>query len=131
MTFTPSTASMVFFSVISVGLFAQSDAHQSGSGWTYPLSCCNGKDFGGDCEAIPRSQVWKGPNGFSVILHPGDHHLVTRNQLFLIPYGDESPSGDGDFHICLQPTDEPTEADGIGQGGRYRMNCFFAPPDDV
>ena len=47
MTFTPSTASMVFFSVISVGLFAQSDAHQSGSGWTYPLSCCNGKDFGG------------------------------------------------------------------------------------
>jgi len=131
MAFTPSTASMMSFAVISVSICAQSDAHQSGSGWAYPPSCCKGKDFGGDCEAIPRSRVRKGPGAFSVILHPGDHHLVTRNQSFLIPYGNESPSGDGDFHICLQPTDEANEADGIGRGGRYHMNCFFAPPDGV
>lgn len=127
MSFTPSTVSMVSFAVISVGICAQGDAHQSGSSWTYPLSCCSGKD----CRAVPRSQVGKGPNGFSVTLHPGDHHLVTRNQSFLIPYGAESLSGDGNFHICLQPTDEPTEADGIGRSGRYHMNCFFAPPDGV
>lgn len=131
MTFTPSTASIVSFAVISAGLFTQSDAHQSRSAWPYPPWCCNGQDFGGDCEAIPKSQVRKGAGGFSVILHPGDHRLVTRNQLFLIPYGDEKPSGDGDFHICLQPTDDPNEADGIGRGGRYHMNCFFAPPDGV
>ncbi|KQV28522.1 hypothetical protein ASC97_04430 [Rhizobium sp. Root1203] len=99
-------------------LCVHSDAHQSGSGWTYPPACCKSRDVGGDCEAIPSTAVRKGHRGFSVYLHRGDHHLITRNQLYFIPYGDEIPSGDGDFHICLHPTEDD-------------VNCFFAPPDST
>ena len=100
-------------------------------GWTYPPVCCNGNDVDGDCQAIPSSDVTEGPFGFSIHLHPGDHHLVTRNQLLLIPYGTEIPSNDSDYHICLQPTDDSSEAAGMGQNGKYRVNCFFVPPDSV
>lgn len=89
-------------------------AHQA-RGWTYPPACCKGSDVGGDCQRIPAETVTKGRHGFSVVLRPGDHHLVTRVLNFLIPYGDEIPSGDSDFHICLHPTQD-------------HMNCFFAPP---
>lgn len=34
--------------------------------------------------------------------------------IFLIPYGNELPSGDDNFHICLYPNE-------------YHVNCFFAP----
>ncbi|WP_244919907.1 hypothetical protein [Rhizobium grahamii] len=56
--------------------------------------------------------------GYSIILHPGDHFRATRLHLFFVPYGDELPSGDGDFHVCLHPTED-------------YLNCFFAPPSDV
>lgn len=72
----------------------------------------------GDCHRLPGSHVKKGRNGFSVLVHPGEHPAVTKQQQFLIPYGSELPSGDGDFHICLYPTQD-------------HVNCFFAPPDDV
>jgi hypothetical protein len=105
----------ISLAAFSVGLFVQSDAHEAKSGWTYPQACCLGNDVGGDCEAIPSSDVTKVPRGFAVILHPGDHHLVSRNHHFLIPYGDAIPSGDGEYHICLHPTE-------------FDVNCFFAPP---
>jgi hypothetical protein len=60
----------------------------------------------------------KGPKGFSVFLHPGDHYLATRNHLFFVPYGDEIQSGDDDYHVCLHPTEND-------------LNCFFAPPENV
>lgn len=75
-----------------------------------------GTEAGGDCERIPDGHVTKGRDGYSILLYPGDHRLVTKRQMFLIPYGDEIPSGDGDYHICLHPTED-------------HMNCFFAPPD--
>lgn len=125
----PATALLVPFAVLLMGLFASSDAHMAAGGWTYPPVCCNGDDVDGDCQAIPSSDVTKGPFGFSIHLHPGDHHLVTRNQLLLIPYGTELRSHDYDYHICLQPTDDPSEAAGMGQNGKYRVNCFFVPPD--
>ncbi|TLX15783.1 hypothetical protein FFR93_00255 [Rhizobium sp. MHM7A] len=103
--------------VAATVLLASGHAHQPGNKrWTYPPACCNGSDVSGDCERIPDSAVRKGREGFSVILHPGDHHLVTREHRFLIPYGSELPSGDSDFHICLHPTE-------------HHANCFFAPPD--
>lgn len=94
------------------------DAHQTATGWTYPPACCKNNTVTGDCQKIPSIAVRTGPNGFTVLLRPGDHRLVTRRQVFLIPYGDEIPSGDRDFHICLHPTED-------------HANCFFAPPDGV
>lgn len=114
----PSIRPIVIAAAVLFGLVIYASAHQTGSGWTYPPACCKGDHVGGDCQRIPDSDVATGPHGFSVLLHPGDHHLVTRNQLFLIPYGDEIPSGDGDFHICLHPTED-------------HVNCFFAPPNHV
>ncbi|MCY1336182.1 hypothetical protein D9M68_270270 [compost metagenome] len=131
MGYSPATALWVPFAVLSMGLFASSDAHMAAGGWTYPPACCNGNDVDGDCQAIPSSDVTEGPFGFAIHLHPGDHHLVTRNQLLLIPYGTEIPSHDSNYHICLQPTDDPSEAAGMGQNGKYRVNCFFVPPDSV
>ncbi|TIX45804.1 MAG: hypothetical protein E5W81_21145 [Mesorhizobium sp.] len=93
-------------------------AHDAARGWPYPPACCKGNEVGGDCERIPGASVKIGPRGFSVTLLPGDHHLVTRQHLFQIPYGDALPSGDHDFHICLHPSEE-------------YMNCFFAPPDSM
>ncbi|WP_431694628.1 hypothetical protein [Rhizobium giardinii] len=118
MTVTPSIASVISFAVISIGLVVPSRAHRASSGWTYPPACCNGNDVGGDCDAIPSRDVSKGRRGFSVFLQPGDHHLATRNHKFFIPYGDEIPSGDGNYHICLHPTED-------------NLNCFFAPPENA
>jgi hypothetical protein len=91
-------------------------AHDTESGWTYPLACCRGDKKRGDCQEIPNTSVSTGPDGFRVLLNPGDHHLVTKQHFFRIPYGDTIPSGDSDFHICLYPTED-------------HANCFFAPPD--
>ena len=100
------------------GLAGHADAHSAKTGWAYPPACCKGDKVSGDCERIPNTAVKAGQRGFTVLLYPGDHRRVTSRQTFLIPYGNEIPSGDGDFHICLHPTE--TDA-----------NCFFAPPDGV
>ena len=94
----------------------QAKAHEADTGWTYPPECCKGDGLNGECARIPNRSVKKGPRGFLVVLGPGDHQRVMRRELFLIPYGDELPSGDSNFHICLHPT-----------GGV--VYCFFAPPD--
>lgn len=117
LTFT-STAVAILCPALSIGLIVQSDAHQAISGWTYPPACCKDQKTGGDCEAIPSADVTRGPHGYSVFIHPGDHHSATRSHRFFVPYGDEIPSGDDDYHICLHPTEND-------------LNCFFAPPDAV
>lgn len=90
-------------------------AHEPDSAWTYPPACCRGDKNGGDCQEIPDARVRTAPDGYREHLNPGDHHLVTRQQLFRISYGDAIPSGDGHYHICLHPTED-------------HANCFFAPP---
>jgi len=95
-----------------------SDAHDAVSGWTYPPACCRGRGQGGDCDAIPRERVRKMRGGFSIILHPGDHFLAKRPHTFFVPYGNELPSGDGEFHVCLHPNED-------------YLNCFFAPPQSI
>ncbi|RDJ07096.1 hypothetical protein B5K06_21775 [Rhizobium grahamii] len=94
------------------------EAHDAARGWTYPPACCRGRGQGGDCDAIPRSDVSKLRRGYSIILQPGDHFRATRSHRFFVPYGDELPSGDGDFHLCLHPSED-------------YLDCFFAPPDSV
>ncbi|HEY6630778.1 MAG TPA: hypothetical protein VIZ90_04935 [Rhizobiaceae bacterium] len=91
-------------------------AHDAPTRWAYPPACCHGDPATGECQRIPARTVHGRSGGWVVVLNPGDHPKVTRQQRYFIPRGDENPSGDGDFHICLHPT----EAD---------ENCFFVPPD--
>lgn len=115
MTFALSILRLITLASISLGVVG-SAAHQATTGWTYSPACCKARHVGGDCEAIPTPDVTRGGQGFSVRLRAGDHHLATRPHLFWIPYGDEIPSGDGQYHLCLHPTED-------------HVNCFFAPPD--
>lgn len=90
-------------------------AHQAASGWSYPPACCHGDIESGECQAIPGTSVREQNGGWTIVLEPGDHRKVTHRNRYFVPYGSEIPSGDGDFHICLHPTEE-------------HQNCFFVPP---
>ncbi|SUU90360.1 hypothetical protein EDC40_105175 [Aminobacter aminovorans] len=91
-------------------------AHRTASGWRYPPACCHGDIEHGECQAIPEKAVEEHGGGWSIVLEPGDHRKVTHRNRYFVPYGSEIPSGDGDYHICLHPTEE-------------HENCFFVPPD--
>ena len=60
-------------------------AHKAPSGFDYPASCCNGDKSIGDCQMISASVVRETPEGYAVVLLPGDHRLVTRRQSFRVP----------------------------------------------
>ncbi|MBY3211902.1 hypothetical protein RlegWSM1455_03720 [Rhizobium laguerreae] len=107
----------LYFSAIlsTLSCWNGATAHDTESGWIYPPACCRGDKERGDCHEIPSTSVSTGPDGFRVLLNPGDHHLVTKQHFFRIPYGATIPSGDSHFHICLHPTED-------------HANCFFAPP---
>ena len=107
---------VLIVAVIYLGLPSNGRAHQPNEKWTYPPACCRGTEIGGDCQRLPDGRVAKQRHGYSVLLYPGDHPLTSKQHRFFIPYGNEMPSGDGDFHICLHPTED-------------HVNCFFAPPD--
>lgn len=104
--------------VLALGLACPVTAHEAGKAWTYPLACCKGTQVGGDCHSIPRRDVMEGRRGYIIQLMPGDHPKATVTHVFMVPYGDEIPSGDGDFHLCLHPTED-------------HLNCFFAPPSGM
>lgn len=92
-----------------------SDAHQAQSDWSYPLACCHGDTNRGECQNIPGSAVVERDGGWTIVLNPGDHRKVTHPNRYFVPYGSEIPSQDGQYHICLHPTEE-------------HENCFFVPP---
>lgn len=93
-------------------------AHGPDDNWGYPAACCHGDPITGDCEKIPGITVTPRPNGYVIILRPGDHHKVTHQNRYFVPYDVVIPSGDDNFHICLHPTEEDE-------------NCFFAPADSM
>lgn len=97
-------------------LATPASAHQAASGWTYPPACCHGDAEHGECQAIPERAVKENGGGWSIVLEPGDHRKVTHRNRYFVPYGSEIRSGDGNYHICLHPTEE-------------HENCFFVPPD--
>lgn len=91
-------------------------AHEAMAGWAYDPDCCNGNSTTGDCQQIPDTSVTEGPNGFTVTLHPGDHRLVTRDHVWVVPLKSvrwDAP--DGHYHACLWPTEDT-------------LRCFYAPP---
>lgn len=83
-------------------------AHEAPSGWAYPAQCCSNRD----CTEVPASRVTEGPEGYRVVLVPGDHAFVKAQVSFLIPYDQAKPSPDGVYHICINEA--------------MKMLCFFA-----
>lgn len=102
------------FAIGGLALADTSSAHGP-HGWLYPLSCCYGDGKTGNCQMIPAETVTETPDGFMVVLKPGDHGMVTARQSFTIPYGKVLRSVDHNYHICLHPR-------------RPTAGCFFAPP---
>ena len=102
--------------VVTVTAFATAaHAHHAPSGFTYEPYCCNGDDESGDCQQISSKTVRPSREGYEVTLLPGDHKLVTRRHVFLIPQAQTRESPDGAYHLCLFPNEDT-------------VRCFYAPP---
>lgn len=93
---------------------APSLAHDAASGWQYELFCCNGNSHNGDCQMISSETVRIIDGGYQVTLAPGDHRLATRSHIFRLPQSTARRSQDGEYHLCLYPTEDTPR-------------CFYAP----
>ncbi|WP_234186094.1 hypothetical protein [Shinella sp. NM-101] len=81
-------------------------AHDAPGGWQYEQYCCNGSSHNGDCQMIPATAVRIVHGDYQVTLAPGDHRLATRRHIFLLPQGTARRSQDGEYHLCLYPTED-------------------------
>jgi hypothetical protein len=100
-------AGMFFGGVAALSLGAASDtalAHDAGSGWKYPISCCSGYD----CREVSTKLVKEQPEGY-VISTTGE----------VIGYGDKRVkiSEDQEYHWCS-----------IGGTDTGSTICLFVPP---
>lgn len=84
----------------------------------YPAVCCNGNAQHGDCQPIGTKTVRAVAGGWQITLVPGDHWMVTKPHNFFVSSARAKQSPDGDFHICLYPSED-------------NVQCFFAPPMGV
>lgn len=67
----------------------------------YPVQCCRGAEFGGDCDVLPASRVRVTPQGFII------------DGKFTKTFSETQWSPDGLYHACFPTPD--------------RLVCFFAP----
>lgn len=79
-------------------------AHDAGSGWAYPLSCCSGYD----CREVADADIIEGPDGY-VVRVTGEVIPMTSRKV--------RPSPDGVFHWC--------SVAGRNDG---KTICLFVPP---
>jgi hypothetical protein len=103
--------------LLSLGMLALAGpalAHEAASGWQYEQFCCNGNSHNGDCQMIPATAVRIIKGGYQVTLAPGDHRLATRTHIFRLPQDTTRHSPDGEYHLCLYPTEDTPR-------------CFYAP----
>lgn len=93
--------------------------HTAHSGQVYDQACCRSTAdaHGGDCHPLPDGTVRATAEGWLVSIKPGDHPLATKAHQWVIPYKSAKirPATDGQFHICLWPTE-----------GDDR--CLYVPP---
>lgn len=68
----------------------------------------------GDCQQIPFKAVEIVPGGFQVTLGAGQHRKITRHHVYFVKQQDAKPSKDGEFHLCLYPSED-------------KVQCFFSP----
>lgn len=94
---------------------AAAEAHQSPGGMVYDPICCNGDGEHGDCAPIPSRDVSIGRTGYNITLNPGDHPGVHVTHNFTEPFKAARISTDGQYHVCLYPTEN-------------YLRCFYAPP---
>lgn len=100
--------------LVLVGIPGIAVAHDHGA-MKYDAFCCQGDRQTGDCQAIPAGNVTVTKDGFAVTLKAGEHRLVTRPHRWMVPFGSERQSTNGDYHACIFP-DEDT------------LRCFYSPP---
>ena len=96
-------------------LIVAARAHQSPTGWVYDSVCCFGDHNTGDCQQIPSHTVEITSQGYRITLKPGDHRKATKHHVFIVPQSDARKSMDGDYHLCLWPSEDD-------------LRCFYAPP---
>lgn len=96
--------------VLALWLIAGASAHQSPSGWQYPVECCSNED----CQAIPHHAVEITPTGYRVTLRPGEHAMSPAGGQWDLARDVAKPSPDGQYHICILPRSQ-------------WVMCFFAP----
>lgn len=105
----------LFLSLIA----STANAHDAPTGWRYDAWCCSGSTGGsehaGDCAPIPSKAVKPIKGGYQVTLHAGDHHMITKDHVFFVPYQVVRQSGDDRYHSCFFPTEDT-------------LRCFYAPP---
>jgi len=67
----------------------------------YDPACCNGQD----CQPVAFGRVTATPEGWRIVVGPGDHILAKRKIDTVVPFGDRRvrQSLDQDFHVCLSP----------------------------
>ena len=105
---------ILLFPFAVMGFCASAMAHDAASDWQYEQYCCNGNDHTGDCQRIPSTTVRIVRGGFLVTLAPGDHRLATRRHIFHLSQETVRRSQDGEYHLCLYPTEDTPR-------------CFYAP----
>lgn len=86
-------------------------AHTSPGGMEYSGWCCSGVD----CSPIPAKTVKAVTGGYQVSVGPGDHPMLTRSHVFLIPYDKVKESTDGVNHACFFPNEDT-------------LRCLYVPP---
>ena len=88
-------------------------AHNAPSGWAYDPTCCSGYD----CAPAPAGSVKATPEGWRVIIQPGEHPMVEGVPLDeVVPFNDPRIllSGDDQFHACVS-------------GYRQAILCLYVP----
>lgn len=110
-----SLAAIVAFLCFALAWAARS--HQAPSGWEYPISCCSNQD----CARVSAEAVRERRGGWHVTVTAGTHPQVLAGApaiMVFVAAAEAQPSPDGEYHICLHPSDK-------------RVLCFFVPPGGV
>lgn len=106
---------MVVLAVMLIWASTPASAHDAPLGWSYDTFCCNGNGQHGDCAPVPASSIKAVDGGYEITLRPGDHPMITRPHIFFKAWPESRLSQDGNFHVCLWPSQDS-------------LRCLYVPP---